>query len=386
MSKQDVCHPLVLAGSSCCDILVSPADPRVALWGLLNGWLFVVVPTKVRAIACEGAIPGNSPSKSTHTIRHGRSPARGCYMRDFLSVADLSIEELQQVLDLSVHLKKESKQGQWRTELAGKTVALLFQKPSLRTRVSFEQGIRQLGGHSMYLSPAEVQLGERESVPDVARVLSRYVDCIVARVNRHSDLKTLAEYSTVPVINALSDLTHPCQGLADLLTVREHKDRLAGVTMAYIGDGNNVAHSLILGAAKSGMHLRIACPEGYEPLQSVVDRGEVDRQATGATLTILHDPAGAAKQADVLYTDVWASMGHEAEKERRRNAFAAFRIDAALVALAKPEAVVMHDLPAHRGEEITDEVIDGPQSVVFDQAENRLHAQKGLISFLFAGL
>jgi ornithine carbamoyltransferase len=305
-------------------------------------------------------------------------------MRDFLSVADLSIEELQRVLDRAILLKKESKQGQWRTELAGKTVALLFQKPSLRTRVSFEQGVRQLGGHSMYLSPAEVQLGERESVPDVARVLSRYVDCIVARVNRHSDLETLAEYSAAPVINALSDLTHPCQGLADLLTVWEKKDRLAGVVMAYIGDGNNVAHSLILGAAKTGMHLRIACPRGYEPLESIVERAGADRQTTGATLTIVNDPAEAADQADVLYTDVWASMGHEGERERRRNAFAAFRIDAALVALAKPGAVVMHDLPAHRGEEITDEVMDGPQSVVFDQAENRLHAQKGLISFLFA--
>lgn len=306
-------------------------------------------------------------------------------MRNFLSVADLSIQDLHQLLDRAVLIKNESMQGQWRTELAAKTVALLFQKPSLRTRVSFEQGVRQLGGYSLYLSPAEVQLGERESVPDVARVLSRYVDCIVARVNRHSDLESLAEYSTVPVINALSDLTHPCQALADLLTVREKKDRLAGVVMAYIGDGNNVAHSLILGAAKTGMHLRVACPRGYEPLESIVERAGADRQTTGATLTILHDPAEAADQADVLYTDVWASMGHEGEKDRRRNAFAAFRIDAALLALAKPEAVVMHDLPAHRGEEITDEVIDGPQSVVFDQAENRLHAQKGLISFLFAG-
>jgi ornithine carbamoyltransferase len=241
-----------------------------------------------------------------------------------------------------------------------------------------------LGGFSLYLSPAEVGLGDRESVPDVARVLSRYVDCIVARTYRHSDLETLARYATVPVVNALSDLSHPCQCLADLLTVREKKGRLSGVVMAYIGDGNNVAHSLILGAAKTGMQLRIACPQGFEPDGAIVERSEADRKATGATLSILRAPVEAAVGADVLYTDVWTSMGQEAEMARRREAFAAYRIDAALLQLAKPDAVVMHDLPAHRGEEITDEVIDGPQSVVFDQAENRLHAQKGLLSFLFA--
>lgn len=306
-------------------------------------------------------------------------------MRDFLDMADLSNEELHQVLERAAVLKNEIKQGHWRAELAGKTVALLFQKPSLRTRVSFEQGVRQLGGHALYLSPGEVQLGERESVPDAARALSRYVDCIVARVHRHSELEELARYASVPVINALSDLTHPCQCLADLMTVREKKDRLSGVVMAYIGDGNNVAHSLILGAAKTGMHLRVACPDGYDPLDSVVERSRADRQASGGTLAVLRDPAEAANLADVLYTDVWASMGQESEQDKRRRDFSRYRIDATLVAVAKPDAIVMHDLPAHRGEEITDEVIDGPQSVVFDQAENRLHAQKGLISFLFAG-
>lgn len=305
-------------------------------------------------------------------------------MRSFLSVADLSRGDLFAVLDRAAVLKEETKQGRWRTEFAGKTVALLFQKPSLRTRVSFEQGIRQLGGHSLYLSPAEVGLGERESVPDVARVLSRYVDCVVARTNRHFDLELLAQYATVPVVNALSDLSHPCQALADLLTVRERKDRLEGLVMAYIGDGNNVAHSLILGAAKVGLHLRIACPSGYEPRPAVVERSRADREATGATLSLLRSPAQAAAGADVLYTDVWTSMGQEAENLLRRQAFAGYRIDSALMKLANPDAVVMHDLPAHRGEEITDEVIDGPQSVVFDQAENRLHAQKGLLSWLFA--
>lgn len=306
-------------------------------------------------------------------------------MRNFLSVADLSTDELQRVLDRALLLKEESRQARWRTELAGKTVALLFQKPSLRTRVSFEQGIRQLGGHAIYLSPAEVGLGERESVPDVARVLSRYVDGIVLRANRHSDIETLARYSSVPVINALSDLTHPCQALADLLTAREKKARLSGLVMAYVGDGNNVAHSLILGTAKAGMHLRIACPPGFEPSATVVESGAPDREATGATLSVVRKPADAAVGADILYTDVWTSMGQEAESEHRRRAFAGYMIDMQLLKLAKPDAIVMHDLPAHRGEEITDEVIDGPQSVVFDQAENRLHAQKGLLSMIFAG-
>ena len=306
-------------------------------------------------------------------------------MHSFLSVADLPRGDLTKVLERAAVLKEETRRGRWRTELQGKTVALLFQKPSLRTRVSFEQGIRQLGGYALYLSPAEVGLGERESVSDVARVLSRYVDCIVARTNRHSDLELLARYATIPVVNALSDFSHPCQCLADLLTVREQKGRLAGVTMAYIGDGNNVLHSLILGAAKVGLHLRVACPRGYEPRADVVELAAIDRSATGATLSFLENPQEAAAAADILYTDVWTSMGQEVEAQARREAFAGYRIDALLLRLAKPDAIVMHDLPAHRGEEITDEVIDGPQSAVFDQAENRLHAQKGLLSWLFAG-
>ncbi|MGI5835323.1 MAG: ornithine carbamoyltransferase [Chloroflexota bacterium] len=304
-------------------------------------------------------------------------------MRNFLSVADLSREELSCILDRASTIKEEIKRGEKRTELAGKTVALLFQKPSLRTRVSFEQGIRQLGGNSLYLSPSEVGLGKRESVSDVARVLSRYVDCIVARVNLHDDLDEMARYATVPVVNALSEKSHPCQLLADLMTIREKRDSLSKQIVAFIGDGNNVAHSLILGSAKTGIHLRIACPEGYEPLQTYVQLSAADREATGGSLTIVRRPAEAAEGADVLYTDVWASMGQEGEIETRAKAFDGYRIDGALLRLAKPDAIVMHDLPAHRGEEITGDVIDGPQSVVFDQAENRLHAQKGLLSWLF---
>jgi len=305
-------------------------------------------------------------------------------MRNFLSVSDLSRGELAEILDRASILKEETRRGQWRTELQGRTVALLFQKPSLRTRVSFEQGVRQLGGHAIYLSPAEVGLGERESVPDVARVLSRYVDCLVARTYRHADLEVLARYATVPVVNALSDLSHPCQCLADLLTIREKKGGLAGLTMAYIGDGNNVLHSLILGSAKVGMHLRVASPQGYGPRPDVVAAAGEDRSATGASLSLVESPQEAAEGADILYTDVWTSMGQEHEAEARRRSFEGYRVDAALLRLARSDAIVMHDLPAHRGEEITDEVIDGPQSVVFDQAENRLHAQKGLLSWLFA--
>lgn len=304
-------------------------------------------------------------------------------MRSILSVADLTRKEFTDVLERASVLKEETKRGRWRNELEKKTVALLFQKPSLRTRVSFEQGVRQLGGHAIYLSPAEVGLGDREAVQDVARVLCRYVDCVIARVNRHADLVKFAQYSSVPVINALSDLSHPCQAMADLLTIREKRDRLDGLVLSYIGDGNNVAHSLILACAKAGMHLRIGCPAGFEPNPDIVERSNADRAATGATLTVVHSPQEAAAGADVLYTDVWASMGQEAEIDRRRRAFAGYRIDAELLRLAKRGALVMHDLPAHRGDEITDDVIDGPQSVVFDQAENRLHAQKGLLSWLF---
>jgi ornithine carbamoyltransferase len=265
-------------------------------------------------------------------------------------------------------------------------VALIFEKPSLRTRLSFDVGIAQLGGHCVYLSPAEVGLGRRESVSDVARVASRMVDAVVLRVNAHETIEEFARYSEVPVINGLSDLSHPCQGLADIFTIRERKGPdLRGVAIAYIGDGNNVAHSLMLCVAKTGASLRIATPAGYEPLARYRELAGSDARSSGAQITIGNDPAAAVSGADVVYTDVWTSMGQEQEYERRRRAFQGFQLNAALLARAKPDAIVLHDLPAHRGEEITDEVIDGPQSAVFDQAENRLHTEKALLCWLLGG-
>ncbi|HEY8476263.1 MAG TPA: ornithine carbamoyltransferase, partial [Chloroflexota bacterium] len=258
----------------------------------------------------------------------------------------------------------------------------LFQKPSLRTRVSFEVGMLHLGGHALYLSPQEVGLGQREGAADAARVLSRYVDGIVARTFLQEDVETLARYATVPVINGLSDRGHPCQVLADLLTIQERLGRLEGVTLAYVGDGNNVCHSLLEAAPKVGMHIRVATPPGYEPEDAIVRAATEEAARAGTEVRILHDPTDAVRGAHVLYTDVWYSMGEEAERDLRRPRFVPYRIDTTLVAQAEPGALVMHCLPAHRGEEITDEVLDGPQSVVFDQAENRLHAQKALLCTL----
>ena len=259
---------------------------------------------------------------------------------------------------------------------------MIFEKPSLRTRLSFDVAMRDLGGHSSYLSPQEVGLGRRESVSDVARVVSRYVDVVVLRTFAHETLEEFAKYSSVPVINGLSDLTHPCQGLADLFTIRERKGALAGVVVAYVGDGNNVAHSLMLGAANTGMTLRVASPDGFEPLPRYRDLAESTARTTGARITYLQDPVAAVRDADVVYTDVWTSMGQEQEYERRRRAFQGFQVNRDLLARAKPDAIVLHDLPAHRGEEITDDVIDGPNSAVFDQAENRLHAQKAVLRWI----
>jgi len=302
--------------------------------------------------------------------------------KHLISLADLAPAEIQEIIDVAVGLKAEVKAGHQRPLLAGKVLALLFQKPSLRTRASFDVGTGQLGGRAIYLSPEEVQLGRRESVPDVARVLSRYVDAIVARTFAHRDVELLASCSSVPVINGLSDFSHPCQALADYLTIQEKLGRLAGVRLAYVGDGNNVAHSLLLGGAKLGVHLALASPAGYRCAQSVVERAREAARATGSQILLTEDPAEAVRGADVVYTDVWTSMGQESEAEERRVAFRGFQVDRQLLALASPGAIVMHDLPAHRGEEITDEVLDGPQSVVFDQAENRLHAQKAVLALL----
>ena len=306
-------------------------------------------------------------------------------VRHFVSIADLEPDELGTLLDLTARLKADRSQ---RSDLRGRTVALVFEKPSLRTRLSFDVGTAQLGGHTVYLSPAEVGLGRRESVADVARVVSRMADAVVLRVSAHETMEEFAKFSGVPVINGLSDLSHPCQGLADIFTIRERKGRgadLRGVVVAYVGDGNNVAHSLMLCAAKTGVTLRIATPPGYEPLPRYRELAQSAARASGASVEIGNDPSVAVAGADVVYTDVWTSMGQEQEYERRRRAFSGYQVNAQLLARAKRDAIVLHDLPAHRGEEITDEVIDGPLSAVFDQAENRLHTEKALLCWLLGG-
>jgi ornithine carbamoyltransferase len=300
--------------------------------------------------------------------------------RDFLSFDDLSIEDLHHLLELSAKVRQSP--GDHAGRLAGKAVALVFEKPSTRTRVSFEVAVASLGGHPVPLSSSDLQLGRGETIEDTGRVLSRYVDCVVLRTFEQERLEVLAEAASVPVINALSDYEHPCQVLADLLTVRDHKGELAGRTLAYVGDGNNVAHSLLLGGAKTGMHLRVATPPGFEPIPQVVRRAEEIARETGGSVSVSSDPEKAANGADVLYTDVWASMGQEAEHDERVLVFTAYRLDGRMVDRAADDAIVMHCLPAHRGEEITDEVIDGPHSVVWDQAENRLHTQKALLLWL----
>ncbi|MGH2461717.1 MAG: ornithine carbamoyltransferase [Chloroflexota bacterium] len=300
---------------------------------------------------------------------------------DFLSLGDLTPEKVGQLLDCALELKANRRP---RLALAGKTLALVFQKPSLRTRVSFDVAMAELGGHAVYLGPDEVGLGKREPIPDVARVLSQYVDGVAARVFRHGDLRELARAASIPVVNALSDFCHPCQGLADLLTLREHFGRLAGIRLGYVGDGNNVAHALVFAAGKVGLHLTVASPRGYQCDAAVVEQARREASSTGGSITLTSDPTEAARDADALYTDVWTSMGQEHEATRRRSNFVAYRIDQRLLHMARPEAIVLHDLPAHRGEEITDDVIEGPQSVVFQQAGNRLHAQKAVLLWLLA--
>ena len=305
-------------------------------------------------------------------------------MKHFLSLADLSPEELEGLLSLGLRLKDEWRTGGNKPVLGNKSLALLFQKPSLRTRVSFEMAMVHLGGYAFYLSPMEVKMGGRETIPDVARVLSSYVDGIMARVFAHDHILQLAEYSSVPVINGLSDYNHPAQGLADLFTIRETKGKLAGLTLAYVGDGNNVARSLLFGAMKSGMHFRIAAPEGYWLAAEDLALAQSFRVSDRQQIEFVADPAAAVAQADVVYTDVWTSMGQEEESARRLELFPPYQINSRLVAQAKPDCIVMHCLPAHRGEEITDDVADGPNSVLFLQAENRMHAQKAILVDLLA--
>ncbi len=303
--------------------------------------------------------------------------------RHFLSVADLSRAEAEALLDRAAALKAAWRAGDAGDRpLLGQTLALVFEKPSLRTRVAFEAGMTQLGGHPSYLSANDIDMGGRESVPDVARNLSRWVAIIAARVFKHATLETLARHASVPVINALSDREHPCQALADMLTLREHFGRLQGLTLAYVGDGNNVCHSLMLLGATLGLHLRIGCPIDYRPAPEIIELTEQLAQEYDATLTITTSPVEAVSGANAVYTDVWASMGQEHEAARRRPVFAPYQVNSALMAQAAPGALAMHCLPAHRGEEITADVIDGPRSVVFEQAENRLHVQKALILML----
>ena len=292
-----------------------------------------------------------------------------------MSVADLTTAEILALLDKALELKRfpnpEDK------PLAGKTAALVFQKPSLRTRVSFEVAMLELGGHAVYLSPAEIQLGQREGVVDAARVLSRYVDVIIARVFLHPDVAGLAAHASVPVINALSDREHPCQILADLLTLSERHGSLRGVRLAYVGDGNNIAHSLALAAPRLGIDLRFACPDGYEPDPLIMDQALAGHNS--GAIELFRDPREAVRGADAVYTDSWYSMGQESEADIRAPIFRRYQLNAELLSYAAPNAIAMHCLPAHRGQEITDEVMDGPASAVYDQAENRLHAQKALL-------
>jgi ornithine carbamoyltransferase len=299
--------------------------------------------------------------------------------RDFLSIDDLDADELAHLLDRAAAMKADRKPSK---VLAGKSIAMVFEKPSTRTRISFEVGIAELGAHPLPLSSAELQLGRGETIEDTGRVLSRYVDAIVLRTFEQERLEVLASAASVPVVNSLSDFEHPCQCLADLQTVREWRGDLEGLVMAYLGDGNNVAHSLLLGGTKSGMTVRVSTPPGFEPIPQVVKRAKEIASQTGGGVEIIPDPKAAASGADVLYTDVWASMGQEAEADERSLVFPAYQLNQALVDAASDDVVVLHCLPAHRGQEITDEVIDGPRSAVWDQAENRLHSQKALLLWL----
>lgn len=301
-------------------------------------------------------------------------------MKHFLAIADLSAVEFNQYLTTAKKLKAEWRKGGNKPILKNKTLGMVFQKPSLRTRVSFDMGMLHLGGQALYLSPNEIGLGQRESIADVSRVLSRYVDGIMARVFAHAHVTELAQYASVPVINGLSDWEHPCQALADVLTIIEHCGKLKGLKVVFFGDGNNVARSLMFACALGGATFVCASPQGY-----ALDDASVEKaRAWGGQVTLTDDPQSAARDADVLYTDVWASMGQESEAAERAKIFPPFQLNAALVAFAKPQAIVMHDLPAHRGAEITDDVMDGPHSVVFDQAENRMHAQKAVLALLMA--
>lgn len=306
-------------------------------------------------------------------------------MKHFLDIADFSGEEISNTLKLGLKLKTELKNGQFRPLLKNKVLAMVFQKPSLRTRVSFDMAMRTLGGDALYLSPQEIGLGKREAIADVARVLSGYVQIVMARVFAHEHILQFAKWSEVPVINGLSDYNHPCQAMADALTILEEFGDLRGLTVSYIGDGNNVAVSLMKIVTKLGADFRIANPEDYDMPQDDIEQSRAFAQISGGSVTLLRDPKVAAEKADVIYTDTWTSMGQEEEAKKREKVFPPYQVNQELVKLAKPNAIVMHCLPAHRGQEITDEIADGPQSRLFVQAENRMHAQKAILVDLLLG-
>jgi ornithine carbamoyltransferase len=302
--------------------------------------------------------------------------------KSLASLDDLTREEIEQILKTSELLKLQLFRGQEHPFLKGKTLAMIFEKPSTRTRVSFEVGMWQLGGYALYLSSGDLQLGRGETIGDTAQTLSRYVNGMMARVFSHQTILDLIKYSRVPVVNGLSDFSHPCQGLADIFTIYEKKGRLSGLKIAYIGDGNNVAHSLIYGCSKMGMDIFLGCPRGYEPDSKVVANGREEAKKNGRVVTVTNDPVEAVVGADVVYTDVWTSMGKEKEHEERMKLFRPYQVNPELVKKAKPDYLLMHCLPAHRGEEVTNEVADSKNSVIFDQAENRMHTQKALLALI----
>lgn len=302
--------------------------------------------------------------------------------KDLISIHDLSREEVDQILETTHILKMKQKLGEIYHPLKGKTLGMIFQKSSTRTRVSFEVGMWQLGGYALFLSANDLQLNRGETIADTARNLSRYLDGIMIRTFSHQDVVDLAEYSTIPIINGLTDLLHPCQVLSDLFSIKEKKQNLEGLKLAYIGDGNNMAHSIMFGGAKMGMHVVICSPSGFEPDPEITRLSRLDATRTGASINILDNPVEAVRTADIIYTDVWASMGQESEHEDRLKKFSEYQVNSTLMENAKEDVLVMHCLPAHRGEEITDEVIDGPRSIVFDQAENRLHVQKAIMALV----
>jgi len=300
--------------------------------------------------------------------------------RDLISIKDLSQDEIKHIFDLTDRLKTNPKAIGM--PLVGKSMAMIFQKPSNRTRVSFEVGMTQLGGHAIYLGPDTIKLGERETTSDIAKTLARYLDVIIARVFAHQDVIDLAKHSTIPVVNGLSDLSHPCQALADAYTIKEKAGKFEGVKLAFVGDGNNVVNSLLYTAGKIGLDFSIATPKGYEPDKEIFSQALGFAKKTGAKIALFNDPKEAVKDADFVYTDVWASMGQEKEALKRKKDFKDFSVDGKLVSLAKKDCKIMHCLPAHRGEEISDQVIDSKNSIVFDEAENRLHVQKAILIWL----